>query len=325
MSSFIKRFHGRNHVPGQLITAAELIEMQQLQYKTYCNIEADRYGLNPDGSFTPHVISGFTPSIVAGQQQIKIGRGHGWITNSLSNTDERIPIVLESDLYVDIPSGDATHPSWCHVMLECLTPGKNLAYGSVPVAVKGVDDVIRNISTPLYYQMTTATAILSEGTPAASPLCNVIGAPNQLPIATVYIPANFSGAVDVANLYDVRWFAPGHGTFNLNADDITTYETGTTTSSIKFGQFFESGGLYYFSVFIPNRNVFILRPQMNFTASGSVKAASAGDPLCVTCTNPDFGSPTVSSPRSQVAVVGNPAGYTSTDAVWITVNMTKRI
>lgn len=281
MATFKKRFHSRNHAEGQLIQASELVELQQLQYQTYCNIEADRYGLNPDGSFTPHVISGLTPSIVAGQQQIKIGRGHGWITNSLSNTDERVPIILEEDLYVDIPAGDATHPSWCHVLLENLTAGKNVTYGPGTVGVKDVNGVITPQTVNLYMQKVTTTAVLSEGTPAASPECNVIVVPNQLPIATVYIPAGFSGEVDAANLYDVRWFAPGHGQIGYTKllGETAFTKTRTWISAQEVDAPLEGvGGLPYGIVAIPNNLIFALLPTSYpiLTAMGADTTGAAG-------------------------------------------------
>lgn len=275
MAAFTKRFYGRHHVAGQLITAAELLEIQTLQQKTYCNIEADRYGLNPDGSFTPHVISGLTPSIVSGQHQIKIGRGHGWITNSLSNTDERIPVVLETDLYCDLPAPDATHPYWVHVFLQCLTAGKNALSGSSPVAVKGIDDVIRQVTTPLYFNMTTATYGTSEGTPAATPDCNVISSPAVLPIATVLITPSDTGEIPADQLYDVRWFAPGHGhiCFSRNTsgpdiavlrDWISVRETSNVEESLTI-----LGAVWGGIVAIPNRGVFSLIPEIECVITGS--------------------------------------------------------
>lgn len=271
MSQFEQRFQGRNHVPGQLITAAELLEMQYLQYKTYCNTEADRYGLNPDGSFTPHVISGLAPSIVSGQHQIRIGRGQGFATRSLLNA-ERVALVLEEDLVVDLPAPNATNPFWVHVHLEAEPYTVPETLGSAVVAVKGVDDVIRNISTPLYFKMTTTVAsVANVGTPDATPECPVMSSPHQLPIATVYIDVGDTGEIPAAQLYDVRWFAPGYG-------KITYTKLLGETAFTKGRNWFSAqeidaplegmGGFPYGVVGIPNPDIFSLIPEMSPIISG---------------------------------------------------------
>lgn len=262
MAQFEKRFHGRHHVPGQLISAEELLEMQYLQYKTYCNVEADRYGLNPDGSFTPHVISGLAPSVVAGAHQIKIGRGQGFATASIFD-HERVALVLEEDLLVDLPAPNATHPYWCHVYLQAEPYTDPETYGSVPVGYKGTDDIIRTITTPLYFKMRTTVANTLSGTAAASPVCEIMGSPHQLPIATVLINPGDTGAIPAGQLYDVRWFAPGHGNYSgirypssnsLGISWPTIYNGHNMTK--------QSTGVYKAQVGIPNRAVFVLLPDV---------------------------------------------------------------
>jgi len=278
MAQFQKRFDYRNHVAGQLVTKDELLEIQKLQYQTYCNIEADRYGLNPDGSFTPHVISGLVPSIVTGQQQIRISRGHGWITRTLSNYDERIPIVLEDDLLVDIPGSDGADPYWCHVLLENLVGSIDEAYGYGSAVTKDVDSILHNVPVPLYVHSVGTTAKLSPGTPAVAPTCNVVIGSCYLPIATVYIPAGSSGEIDAADLYDVRWFAPGYGKFAyVRTTGETVFNLTRNWQSIRETvAIAEGAGGCIATLGLPSNDVFPLIPDLlpNISASGGEFPAS---------------------------------------------------
>lgn len=274
MAFSAKSFHSRNHIEGQLIGAAELIEMQDLANTTLCNIEADRYGLNDDATFTPHVIAGLKPSKVTGEQKIRISRGLGWVVDSPSGAFfnfDRIPVFLEEELEVDIPSGDATHPKWVQVMLRNPLSGKNVKYGNANVSVQDVNRVITTVTAPLYNRRYTAEAVVQEGTAAASPDCPIVTNVSYLPIATVYIPAGFSGEVDPANIYDVRWFAPGFGTSlcRIYWDDGTSIIQAYTASdfqSIHYNRAFTtggSGGAPELGFYVPNQTVFPLIPQVD--------------------------------------------------------------
>lgn len=278
---FIKRFQGRNHVAGQLVTAAELLEMQSMIRNTICGIQADQYGFNPDGSFTPHVVSGFVPTVHAVTRTITISRGHGWVTKSLTDST-RYPIILESDLSVPIPASNATHPKWVHVCLwnyDALTSVSQMDTTDTAVSVmtRDVLGTERLLTADMYTQMVTSDYFIMDGTAAASPVCDIVGVDYLLPIATIYVPAASSGPILAANLHDTRWFTPGHGNINFNGSITAGYVTSRKWGSIQpydgSGNAVQHGGAgteYVVSVTRPARDVFPLIPEYTLSLKGSV-------------------------------------------------------